>query len=75
MLRDNNVFFKKVVLKLLIWYKKNISKGENCRFIPSCSEYTYEAVNKYGGIKGLRLGIKRIWRCRPGGGSGVNLLK
>ncbi len=66
---------KKVVLRILIFYKKHISRGENCRFIPNCSEYTYEAVNKYGAIKGLWLGLKRVLRCRPGGGSGINLLK
>ncbi|MDD4106927.1 MAG: membrane protein insertion efficiency factor YidD [Candidatus Shapirobacteria bacterium] len=66
---------KKVVLNILVFYKKYISRGENCRFIPSCSEYTYEAVNKYGVIKGLWLGIKRILRCNPKGGSGIDLLK
>ena len=66
---------RKVVLNILVWYKKYISRGESCRFIPSCSEYTYEAVNKYGVIKGLWLGIKRILRCNPKGGSGIDLLK
>ncbi|HNZ84332.1 MAG TPA: membrane protein insertion efficiency factor YidD [Candidatus Woesebacteria bacterium] len=66
---------RRLVLKLLVWYKKYISRGENCRFIPSCSEYTYEAVKKYGVVKGLGLGWKRIWRCRPGGKSGIDLLK
>ncbi len=67
--------FKKIVLRILVFYKKYISKGEYCRFVPTCSEYTYEAVKKYGVIKGLWLGIKRVSRCRPGGGSGVDLLK
>lgn len=66
---------KKVILKILVFYKKYISRGENCRFIPNCSEYTYDAVNKYGVIKGLWLGLKRVLKCRPGGGSGINLLK
>ena len=66
---------KKIVLKILVWYKKYISRGENCRFIPSCSEYAYEAINKYGVIKGLWLGIKRILRCNPKGGSGIDLLQ
>lgn len=66
---------KKVVLKILVWYKKYISRGENCRFIPSCSEYTYEAVNKYGVVKGLWLGLKRVLRCNPKGGSGIDLLE
>lgn len=66
---------KKIVLKILVFYKKYISKGENCRFIPTCSEYSYQAVEKYGVVKGLWLALKRILRCRPGGGSGVDLLK
>jgi putative membrane protein insertion efficiency factor len=66
---------KKIVLKLLVEYKKYFSRGENCRFIPSCSEYTYEAVDKYGVIKGLWLGFKRVLKCHPGSGKGVDLLK
>jgi len=36
-----------------------------CRFHPSCSEYTYQAIFKYGVIKGSYLGLKRILRCHP----------
>lgn len=36
-----------------------------CRFFPSCSEYAREAIKRYGAIKGLLLGIKRIIRCNP----------
>ncbi|MDO8497389.1 MAG: membrane protein insertion efficiency factor YidD [bacterium] len=36
-----------------------------CRFSPTCSEYTYQAVEKYGSAKGLWLGLKRILRCHP----------
>lgn len=39
--------------------------GSRCRFQPSCSSYTYQAVEKYGTIKGLFLGTKRIIRCNP----------
>lgn len=70
--------FKKIILKILVWYKKYISAsgvGRHCRFIPSCSEYTYEAVEKYGVAKGLWLGFKRFLRCRPGGGKGIDLLE
>ncbi|SHJ27459.1 membrane protein insertion efficiency factor YidD [Lutispora thermophila] len=41
-----------------------ISPGK-CRFIPTCSNYTLEAVKKYGSIKGTFLGIKRILKCHP----------
>ena len=54
---------KKIILKLLVFYKKYISGGNNCRFVPTCSEYTYEAVKKYGIIKGMWKGVNRITRC------------
>lgn len=43
-----------------------------CRFIPTCSEYTRIAIEKYGAFRGGWLGIKRICRCRPGGGCGYD---
>jgi len=69
---------KKIVLKLLVFYKKHISGsgiGGHCRFTPSCSEYTYEAVKKYGVIKGLFLGFKRILRCNKWNKGGIDLVK
>lgn len=62
----------KIILK---FYKKYISWGYNCRFVPSCSDYTYQAVDKYGVIKGLFLGLKRVIRCNPWNKGGVDLLK
>lgn len=43
-----------------------------CRFTPSCSQYATEAIQKYGAIKGLWLGLKRILRCHPWGGHGYD---
>lgn len=43
-----------------------------CRFVPTCSEYTKQSIEKYGLIRGSWLGIKRISRCRPGGGCGYD---
>ncbi|HPC77990.1 MAG TPA: membrane protein insertion efficiency factor YidD [bacterium] len=56
-----------VVLKLIGFYKIFISPllGRNCRFYPTCSDYTYQAIEKYGLIKGVYLGLKRILRCNP----------
>jgi hypothetical protein len=55
------------VLFLLQAYKKTISPwlGLRCRFTPTCSEYTYEAVQKYGPWKGLLLGFRRLLKCHP----------
>lgn len=44
--------------------------GPNCRYHPTCSQYSIEAINKYGPFKGTWLAIKRISRCHPWGGSG-----
>ncbi|KKR67457.1 MAG: hypothetical protein UU09_C0029G0002 [Microgenomates group bacterium GW2011_GWA2_40_6] len=66
---------KKLVMKLLLFYKRHISKGYNCRFSPNCSEYTYQAVEKYGVVKGLWLGTKRVVKCNPWSKGGVDLVK
>lgn len=66
---------KKLILFILVFYKKYLSTGHHCRFIPSCSEYTYQAVEKYGVVKGLWRGTKRVSRCHPWGGSGVDLIE
>lgn len=58
---------KKIILLLIKLYQKYISifLGKNCRFYPTCSAYTYEAIEKFGIIKGIFLGIKRIIKCHP----------
>lgn len=43
-----------------------------CRYTPTCSEYMVQALKKHGPVKGLLLGIKRICRCHPWGGSGYD---
>jgi putative membrane protein insertion efficiency factor len=65
---------KYIALLLIRFYQLVISPilPNACRFTPTCSQYTYEAVKKYGFLKGTWLGIKRISRCRPGGGSGYD---
>jgi len=58
--------FRKIAILLINIYQK-ISKftPKCCRFYPTCSQYTKEAIIKYGIIKGLWLGTKRICRCHP----------
>jgi len=56
------------------FYRKFISPltPPSCRFTPTCSEYAIEAITKHGPFKGTWLAIRRVLRCRPGGGSGYD---
>lgn len=61
-----------ILMALIKAYQFLISPwlGNNCRFYPSCSCYTHEAIARHGAVKGAWLGVKRIFRChpfRPGG--------
>ena len=58
---------KSVLLWLIRFYRKYISPGRPscCRFIPTCSEYALEAIEKYGALKGGWLAFKRIIKCQP----------
>jgi len=46
--------------------------GRGCRFQPTCSEYSIEAIEKYGNLKGTWLSLKRLSHCHPWGGSGYD---
>ena len=58
---------KRIFLAMIRFYQRSISPyfPGRCRFIPTCSAYAMEAINKYGAAKGLFLAIKRLLRCHP----------
>lgn len=58
---------KTILINVIKFYRKYISplKRPSCIYYPTCSEYTLEAIRKYGAIKGGFMGIKRILRCHP----------
>ncbi|MDX1615356.1 MAG: membrane protein insertion efficiency factor YidD [Candidatus Promineifilaceae bacterium] len=58
---------KQVALILIRFYQKTISRAlpPSCRFTPSCSHYGYEAIEKYGVLKGGWMAVKRVGRCHP----------
>lgn len=69
---------KKLVLKMILFYQKKLSplkKRSCCIYIPSCSEYMRQAVEKYGTLKGVSMGIWRIARCNPFSKGGYDPVK
>ncbi len=68
---------KWLLLKLINFYKNQISPflGTHCKYEPTCSEYTKQAIQKYGALKGTFLGIKRIVKCNPFTKGGYDPLK
>ncbi len=68
---------RKILVSLIKLYQLCISPriGSHCKYYPTCSEYTKQAVDKYGIIKGSLLGIKRILKCNPFSKGGVDILK
>ena len=58
---------KRLLLWLLRGYKKCVSPllGNHCRFVPTCSEYAYEAIERFGVVRGCSLAVWRVVRCNP----------
>ncbi len=67
---------KNIVLFLIRCYQVIISPllGSHCRFCPTCSSYTYDAIKKHGLFKGIFLGGKRLLKCHPFHPGGVDLI-
>lgn len=71
---------KKVIINIINGYQKHISlwlenRGIKCKYYPTCSEYTKQAIEKYGAVKGSMLGIIRILKCNPFSKGGYDPLK
>lgn len=60
-------FISRGMISAIRFYQRTLSLAmpPSCRFFPSCSEYTLQAIAKYGPLKGGWLGFKRILRCQP----------
>lgn len=69
-----NTLLKKILILPIRVYQLLLSPllGKNCRYTPTCSHYTIEAINEWGALKGSWLGIRRIVSCNPWGGSGYD---
>jgi hypothetical protein len=65
---------KKIFILPIRFYQLSISPllGAHCRHTPSCSQYAIEAIQEWGPLKGIWLGVKRIARCHPWGTSGYD---
>ena len=72
------IIFNKILITLIKGYRFLISPllGHSCRYLPTCSEYSIEALQTHGFFKGLYLSLKRIISCHPikflGGGEGID---
>ncbi len=83
--RVREVRMKKIVLNIIRLYQKTLSpdhgwgrllnRHAGCRFHPSCSQYAYEAVEKYGVVRGIGKGVWRILRCNPWSKGGYDPVK
>lgn len=66
---------KKILIKLIKIYQKIPGNfHQNCKYIPTCSNYGIEAIEKHGSIKGTILTIKRILKCNPFSKGGIDLV-
>lgn len=65
---------ERIVIWLVVVYRATLRPfmGGHCRYVPSCSQYMIDAVNKHGAVRGTWRGLKRIARCHPWGGSGFD---
>ena len=73
--------FSKIIIKFIKFYQYILSPyiGNNCRYLPTCSEYFIDSLKEFGLLKGCFIGLKRILSCHPikilGGGEGFDPIK
>ena len=69
--------FTNILIKIIKGYKFIISPllGQSCRYLPTCSEYSIDALKEYGFFKGLYMSMKRILSCHPWGSGGFDPVK
>jgi len=76
MLKKLNDIPRRIGIDMITFYQRFLSPvfggRATCRFTPTCSEYTKIAILRYGLIRGTIMGMRRIARCRPGGGCGFD---
>jgi uncharacterized protein len=65
---------RRLFIFIVLAYRATVGRfmGGHCRFHPTCSQYALDAIDKYGPWRGGWRALKRIARCRPGGGSGYD---
>ena len=65
---------KRAVILAICLYQRTVSPylPSTCRYSPTCSHYSQEAVERYGVLSGVWMGLKRLGRCRPMGGAGYD---
>ena len=70
-------FVTYIIIKFIKFYQYLVSPliGHSCRYLPTCSEYSIEALKTFGFFKGLSLSIKRILSCHPWGNGGFDPVK
>lgn len=74
-MRSNKASFPaRLLISVILVYRNSLSKLllHSCRFVPTCSEFAMEAVQRHGALRGLGLTARRFWLCRPLGKHGYD---
>jgi putative membrane protein insertion efficiency factor len=71
---EEGTMMRWLLIQLVLLYRATLGRfmGGQCRYVPSCSQYAIDAINKYGSIRGGWRAVGRICRCHPWGGEGYD---